>query len=114
MPAPPGIVVFDSSVGSDGVRIVKAVSPTTLRQAVLFIVRELPPAGFTLGRGDAESTEADAPFQRGDLHGLIRLLWAGGCQTSWLIATAQAQQPGGSPLLPTHSPSGSPSPLPFG
>ena len=77
-------------------------------------VTTAPKAGYQLGRGDAEATEADAPFIHGQLRGLVRMLEAGPCETQWLLATVTAQNAPTTPLLPTHSPSGSPSPLPFG
>lgn len=100
---------------SDGVHIVKFVTPTSLRESVLFVVNKLPKAGYVLGRGDAEAAEADAPFIHGNIRGLVRMLETGQCQTMWLLATVDASsQDTNSPLLTPHSPSGSPSPLPFG
>jgi hypothetical protein len=96
----------------NGVRTVRFVTPTPLRSSVLFVVRELPRAGFTLGRGDAEPSEADAPFARGTERGLLRLVATQQCQTTWILAVIDTRQGGQAPLLPTHSPSGSP--LPFG
>ena len=100
---------------SDGVRIVKFATPTSLRESVLFVVRKLPKAGYVLGRGDAEATEADAPFIHGNIRGLVRMLELGPCQTLWLFASVDASSPNtNSPLLTPHTPTGSPSPLPFG
>jgi len=96
------------------VHIVKFTTPTSLRESVLFVVRKLPKAGYVLGRGDAEATEADAPFVHGDTRGLVRMLEVGTCQTLWLLATVDASSQSNSPLLTPHTPSGSPSPLPFG
>jgi hypothetical protein len=86
-----------------------------LRDSVIFVVEHLPKAGYVLGRGDAEATEADAPFLHGSTRGLIRMLQTGLCTTDWLLATVDTQTPvANSPLLTPHTPSGSPSPLPFG
>ena len=115
MPKPTYATITDTTTTADGVHIVKFTTPTSLREGVLFIVGKFPKAGYVLGRGDAEVSEADAPFVHGDLHGIVKLLATQPCSTLWLVATVKGNSPaGGSPLLPTHSPSGSPSPLPFG
>lgn len=115
LPKPPGARIDDEQTAQDGVHIVKFTTQTSLRDSVLFVVEKLPKAGYTLGRGDAEATEADAPFVHGDVRGLIRMLQVGLCQTQWLLATVDTSAASGSsPLLTPHSPTGSPSPLPFG
>jgi hypothetical protein len=116
LPKPPNATLSGKPLtASDGVHIIKFSTPTSLRESVLFVVDKLPKAGYVLGRGDAEAAEADAPFIHGDIRGLVRMLEVGPCQTLWLLATVNtASQPGNSPLLTPHSPSGSPSPLPFG
>lgn len=115
LPKPPDAHIDDSLTAADGVHIVKFTTPTSLRESVLFVVRELPKAGYVLGRGDAEAQEADAPFVRGNTRGLVRMLEAGECVTQWLLATVDMTAQGSnSPLLTPHSPSSSPSPLPFG
>jgi hypothetical protein len=114
LPKPPHVVVLDHQTASDGVDIVKFRTPSSLRESVLFVVDAYPKAGYVLGRGDAEATEADAPFIHGNIRGLVRMLTTGACQTDWLLATVNTQSPTGTPLLPVHTPSGSPSPLPFG
>ena len=114
LPKPPDASIQDQQTASDGVHIVKFTTPTSLRESVLFVVRKLPKAGYVLGRGDAEATEADAPFVHGNTRGLVRMLEVGTCQTLWLLATVDSSSQTNSPLLTPHSPSGSPSPLPFG
>jgi len=115
LPKPPNATIQDQMTASDGVHIVKFATPTSLRESVIFVVNKLPKAGYVLGRGDAEAAEADAPFIHGNVRGLVRMLETGPCQTLWLLATvnANAQNPN-SPLLTPHTPTGSPSPLPFG
>jgi hypothetical protein len=99
----------------DGVHIVRFTTPTSLRESVLFIVGSYPKAGYALGRGDAEPTEADAPFVHGTIRGVTRITQLAQCQTLWLTATARAGGPlGNSPLVPSHTPTASSSPLPFG
>ena len=92
----------------------KFSTPTSLRDSVLFVVRKLPKAGYVLGRGDAEATEADAPFVHGGTRGLVRMLGTAPCSTLWLLATVDSTATSSSPLLTPHTPTASPSPLPFG
>jgi hypothetical protein len=117
LPKPAHATIEQSSTTGDGVHITRFRTPTSLRESVLFVVNRLPKAGYVLGRGDAEASEADAPFLHGDVRGLYRMLQAAPCATEWLLATvtSRSSTPAPtSPLLPTRSPSGSPSPLPFG
>ena len=58
--------------------------------------------------------EADAPFGKGDVRGLWKMLARDTCATDWLVAVAKVTPNGGSPLLPRTSPGPSSSPLPFG
>jgi hypothetical protein len=111
LPRLPGAVIESSKTTSDGLFIVLFSTKTSLRDGVLFIVKKLPAAGFQLGRGDAEQTEADAPFNKGDLRGVLRGAAIGVCETKWVLAVAHTART--SPLLPTHT-GPSPSPLPFG
>jgi hypothetical protein len=114
LPKIPGVVITGSKQTADGLTIVNFHTESSLRDGVIFIVQRLPPAGFTLGRGDAEATEADAPFTKGDLRGVIRGSARTLCQTDWILAvTRQVQGGTGSPLLPSHT-GPSPTPLPFG
>lgn len=115
LPKPPGARIDDEETTQDGVHIVKFTTQSSLRDSVLFVVERLPKAGYVLGRGDAEASEADAPFVHGDIRGLIRMLQIGLCNTQWLLATVDTSAPtSNSPLLTPHTPTGSPSPLPFG
>lgn len=116
LPKPVNATIQPKSVTTtaDGVHIVRFVTPTSLRESVLFIVNKYPKAGYTLGRGDAEATEADAPFVHGEIRGVTRISSITQCQTLWLTATAKVATTGTTPLVPTRTPSGSASPLPFG
>jgi hypothetical protein len=114
LPRLPGVTIDSTKKTSDGLYVVQFSTATSLRDGVIFIVKKLPPAGYTLGRGDAEQTEADAPFTKGDVRGVLRGAAVALCQTKWILAvTRQTFGGGGSPLLPTHT-GPSPSPLPFG
>jgi hypothetical protein len=97
-----------------GLTLLRFTTSQSVRQGVVFLAGALQPAGFTLGRGDAEAAEADVPFSRGDLRGLLKMTAEGPCRTRWVLALA-TQRAGApeSPLLPRRS-SASPSPLPFG
>jgi hypothetical protein len=111
LPRIPGAVIESSKPTSDGLFIVQFSTHTSLRDGVLFIVKKLPAAGYQLGRGDAEQTEADAPFNKGDVRGVLRGAAIGVCDTKWVLAVARSTRT--SPLLPMHT-GPSPSPLPFG
>lgn len=89
--------------------VIRTTTRISLRDAVIFVLREFPKLGFTLGRGDAEAGQADAPFVRSGVFGQVRLNYAGPCATQWLIAIGAPRQ-GTSPLLPP--PSTAPSSLP--
>lgn len=111
LPRLPGAVIESSKTTADGLFIVQFSTSASLRDGIVFIVKKLPPAGFQLGRGDAEQTEADAPFAKGDLRGVLRGVAIGLCQSKWVLAVARTTRT--SPLLPSHT-GPSPSPLPFG
>jgi hypothetical protein len=113
-PKPPGGRVVSTQTGENGLRIVRLATPLALRQGILFVLTELPRAGYRLGRGDAEASEADAPFQSADVRGVVRVIaTAKSCETTWLVAVAGARPSGGTPFAPFPRPSASPS-LPFG
>lgn len=114
LPQPPGAVLEKVTRTEDGLTIVRFRTLASLQESVLFVVREVQKAGFTLGRGDAEPAEADAPFGRGDLRGVYKMLNTAPCVTDWLVAVTRTQPTSTSPLLPT--PTGQPGsqPLPFG
>jgi hypothetical protein len=113
LPKPTNATIRKTTTTRDGVHVVQFTTPTSLRESVLFIVGKYPKAGYVLGRGDAEATEADAPFVHGAVRGITRLSSLAQCQTIWL--TAVVHQGGATtPLLPSRTPSASSSPLPFG
>jgi hypothetical protein len=113
LPRLPGATIESSKRTSTGLQIVQFSTATSLRDGVIFIVRKVPAAGFTLGRGDAEPAEADAPFTRGELQGTFRGAAIAVCQTKWILAVLPRRTGTGTPLLPVHV-GPSPSPLPFG
>ena len=92
--------------------MVRFSTESSLREGVLYVVKEFPKVGYTLGRGDAEVTEADAPFQKGTIRGLVRMLAQEQCRTLWLLAVGR-EGGGPAPFAPRATPSGS-TPLPFG
>jgi hypothetical protein len=110
----PGGAAYKLTARKGGLTSVRFSSPTSLRESLLLVLRELPKGGFTLGRGDAEPAEADVPFGRGDLIGIYKMIVLGPCSTDWLLAVGRKTQLGGSPILPTTKPGPSSSPLPFG
>lgn len=115
LPKPP-TAVRTSVEQTDGLTLVMFTTQTALLDSLRYVVKALPAAGFTVGRGDAEASEADAPFVKGDLRGIMRMISIEPCRTDWLVAVAKAPvggapSSGGNPLLPTRP---SASPLPFG
>ncbi|GAC1445587.1 MAG: hypothetical protein NVSMB55_27440 [Mycobacteriales bacterium] len=113
LPRLPAATLTSSRQLPSGLIVVQFTTATSLRAGVIFLVRALPAAGYTLGRGDAEPAEADAPFAKLGLRGVLRGSVVTGCRTQWVLALARQSTLGGSPLLPTR-PHPSPSPLPFG
>jgi hypothetical protein len=113
IPRPPGLTIQKKDFSKGNVVQVRTIVPMSLRESVLFIIKEFPKAGFTLGRGDAEATEADAPFQRGEaLRGLVRAFATDKeCETLWLFAVVQNTN---APYDITYTPPPSSTPLPFG
>jgi hypothetical protein len=114
LPKPPGATLTDVQERTDGLTVVMFTTPISIRESVLFLIEAMPAAGYTLARGDAENTEADAPFVKGELRGVMRMIAVEPCRTDWLMAitTGTTGAPGGgSPLLP---PRANASPLPFG
>lgn len=115
LPSPPGATLTEVQERQDGLTVVMFTTPISIRESVLFLIEALPAAGYTLARGDAENTEADAPFVKGGLRGVMRMIAVEACRTDWLMAIttgAPTGAPGGgSPLLP---PRAGASPLPFG
>jgi len=114
LPQPPGAVLSTTTHTPEGLTIVRFSTPSSLQESVIFVVRSVQAAGFTLGRGDAEPAEADAPFGRNDVRGVYKMLARETCATDWLVATTRARVTGTSPLLPTPSHGPSSQPLPFG
>jgi hypothetical protein len=114
LPQPPAATFTATQKTKDGLTIVRFSTATSLQQSVLFVVKEVQKAGFTLGRGDAEPAEADAPFGRGEVRGIYKMLVRDTCTTDWLVAVTRTRPASGSPILPTASRGPSSSPLPFG
>ena len=79
LPTLPGLQVSSTQSTSSGAHMVSAQAPVALREAVRVLVTELPKAGYSLGKGDAEADEADAPFSKGGVHGSFRLSAASVC-----------------------------------
>jgi hypothetical protein len=113
IPRPAGLTIERVDRSKGNVTQVRTTVPMSLREGVLFVVKEFPKAGFVLGRGDAEQTEADAPFQRGEaLRGLVRIFATEKqCETLWLFAVVRNTN---APYDITYTPPPSSTPLPFG
>ena len=113
LPVPPGASLSDVEDRTDGLTVVKFTTPISIRDGVLFLIEQMPAAGYTLARGDAENTEADAPFVKGELRGVMRMIAVERCRTDWLMALATST-PGVQPGTPLLPPRPNASPLPFG
>ncbi len=114
LPIPPGSVLGEVTQQPSGLTLVRFSTTQSIRDGVLFLVKQFPKAGYTLARGDAEASEADAPFVKGRTRGVMRILATGECKTDWVLAVATGDSGAakvGSPLLP---PAPDASPLPFG
>jgi hypothetical protein len=117
LPLPPHVSPIGATTTADGVKVVRFTTPSTLRDAVLFILQHYQKAGYVIGRGDAEATEADAPWVHTTVRGLTRVAQTEQCQTLWLVAVVNLSTKGGgttSPLLSPHPTSRTTSALPFG
>lgn len=86
LPQPPDAELGQSTSEPNGLTLVRFTTRTSLRQSVVFILCTLPKAGYVMGRGDAELTEADTPFQKGRLHGLYKVVSSQPDRTEWLLA----------------------------
>ena len=114
LPKPPHITIVKQETTSGGLHVIQFSTPLSLRESVLFVVRQLPKAGYTLGRGDAEASEADAPFSRGDIRGTFKIAAVASCRTQWLLAIGRRSATSGSSFSPSAEPSTSDSDNPFG
>ncbi|HVU71905.1 MAG TPA: hypothetical protein VHE83_02985 [Mycobacteriales bacterium] len=116
LPKPPGAVLTGETVQNNVVYL-RFNTSSSLREGLLYMLRELPKAGYTIGRGDAEVTEADVPFTNPAVIAALRLTVAGTCATSWILAVGRRAASTGvlqpNSLIPHTVPAGA-SPLPFG
>lgn len=102
LPQPPG-ATYTGTTSQGKLTLVRFTSAHSLRESVVFVVHALPAGGYTLGRGDSEPAEADAPFVKGDVRGVMKMQVLGRCTTQWLVVATRAKLPGSTPT-----------PLPFG
>lgn len=102
LPRPPGLAVTSAQPPAAGQREVRFTTTAPLRGAVRFFVSALPAAGYTLGDGEIERSEAEVAFRRGALRGNLKLLVQGPCLTAGVLALAQTAVPGG--VTPRPSP----------
>ena len=117
LPVPPTAQLGTTESTAQGLTLVRFTTQQSVRQGVVFLASALQPAGYTLGRGDAEAIEADVPFSKGPLRGLFKMIAEQPCSTQWILALQSATAPAAgatsAPLVPPVT-STSPSPLPFG
>lgn len=82
LPAFPGLTITSTQAADSGGHVVKGRAPLSLHDGVRFVLKQLPAAGYTLGQGDSESDEADAPFSKGAVQGSFRLSATQPCTTT--------------------------------
>jgi hypothetical protein len=61
VPKPPAAVLGEVKTAAGGLTLVRFTTASSLQESVLFVVKEVQKAGYTLGRGDAEPS-ADRPI----------------------------------------------------
>ena len=98
LPQPPGAGA-PTTRSQAGLVLTSFTTDSSLHQSVVSIVGLLTSAGYELGRGDSESSEAEAPFAKGGLRGVMKMRSVGPCRTSWLVAVTRT------PLGATATPS---------
>ena len=114
LPKPPGSQIHATRV-IGAATYVSFTTPTSLRDSTLYLVGALRTAGYTISRGDAEATEADAPFTGPTVVGAIRLTLTASCVTTWTLAVEpRLEATAVTPTLIPYHPGASASPLPFG
>ena len=70
-----------------GVQHVTFTAPSSFSDAVAFYLQQLPAAGFRLGTGDSEESEADIPFDKGGQQFSLKLRGVPDpCQTQGLLS----------------------------
>lgn len=72
IPGLPGMTV-ESGDTTQGVQHVYFTVPMSFTDSVAAYLEQLPAAGFTLGTGDSEESEADIPFSKGDRQFSLKL-----------------------------------------
>ena len=115
LPQPAGST-FTSTTRRDTLTLVRFSSPHSLQQSVAFVLHALPASGFAVGRGDAEGAEADTPFTKGEVRGVLQMQVAGPCMTPWLLEVTRAKLPGRASAVqpaPAYQPGSTSPPSPF-
>ena len=97
-----------------GITIIRFDTGTSLREGLVPLLTGLRASGFEIGRGDAETREADVPFARQGVRGIFKLVAVAQCHTTWILGITRKGGPGSGPVLPGFSPPASTQPLPFG
>jgi hypothetical protein len=72
LPLPPGTVITSAKSFEAGVALVGFV-PMELKDATQFFLHKFPAAGFKLGRGEVEQSEAEARFGGNGIVGYFKL-----------------------------------------
>jgi hypothetical protein len=90
LPLPEGTVLTRHHRTSDGFIVVEGLEPLELHDAALFLLREIPKAGYRLARGETEGDEAETEFFGRGVSGHIRLHALPACEAATKLAIAIA------------------------
>lgn len=77
-PLPAGSVV-DRRISKYGYAIFTGYVPGAINPVRDFLVYHLPPAGYRLGQGDSEASEAEAAYAGHGVHGRYKVRQLAGC-----------------------------------
>lgn len=92
-PLPPGTVITVSRRDEPAL-VVQGFIPMELKEATRFFVQKLPAAGFHLGRGEVEQSEAEARFGGKGVVGLFKLQIIEDCPRALELTIRVQNMPG--------------------
>ena len=93
IPRPPGMHIVKTGTASQHAVTVFIDTALSLRESQLLLVREVPKAGYVLGRGDTEEDEADISFRKiasgHAISAAIKVTAVAACRTTWYVVVAR-------------------------
>jgi len=88
-PFPPGMKIYKAQTLGANANYVQLVvyAPLNFKDALRYLLDELPRAGYELGRGDQEPGEAESAFSGNGWNGGFRIATIMGCDemTEWVV-----------------------------